>query len=259
MKTIGFMPLHYGAPYLAAAIRSVLYAVDEMWILYTPHPSHNGNTVTTVPCPDSARDLYAIARKAAGDKLRWVQGDWRLEGEHRDAIYQCAPDADMILSVDSDEVWNPPLIDVAFKVYEKSMQEGRRYWLVPFVHFWRSFNRAIVNDGQLPQRITFPKASNDFYQKYGTSYVERGNPASKRFICHFGYAIPVQHMRYKWSGGHGHQSELRPDFLGKYERNELEDVHPVSKRFWSPEVVNPLDYMPEWMQEHPYWGLEVIE
>lgn len=258
-KTIGFMPLHYGAPYLAAAIRSVLYAVDEMWVLYTPRPSHNGNTQTTMTCPDTMQKLYTIARQAAGDKLRWVQGDWRLEGEHRDAIYQFAPDADIILSVDSDEVWNVALINAALDRHDISIREGRRHWLVPFVHFWRSFNKAVVNDGQLPMRITYPKASNEFYQRIGQSIIPRGDKALKRHICHFGYALPIEYMRYKWAGGHGHQAELRPDFMAKYEANEQSDVHPVSKRFWSPETVNPLDYMPLWMQGHEYFNKTVIE
>jgi hypothetical protein len=259
MKTIAFMPLHYGKPYLAAAIRSLLYAVDEFHILYAERPSHNGNQQTAVPCPDNPRELYAIARQAAGDKLRWVQGDWRLEGEHRDAIYTFAPDADIILSVDSDEVWNPALAQLAFQNYDVAMREGRRHWLVPFVHFWRSFNRAIVNDGQMPQRITYPKASNEFYQRIGQSYIPRGETGEKRHICHFGYAVPVEYQRYKWAGGHGHQSELRPDFMSKYEHNEVVDVHPVSKRFWNPEPVDPRDYLPDWMQDHPYWGKDVIE
>lgn len=226
------------------------------------NPSHNGGGAQ-MENPDTRAELKLIAETFGGNKLRWVDGNWRLEGEHRDAIYSLVPDADVIFSVDSDEVWNEPLVELALSKHDISIEQGRRKWLVPFVHFYRSFNRAVVNDGQMPQRLVFPKASEAYYQKMGHSGLTnpmREYTGQRLNIAHFGYAVPVKYQQYKWSGIHGHQNELRPEFLERFARNEQTDMHPVNKHgFWNPQPVNPLDYMPAWMQEHPYWGLDVIE
>jgi hypothetical protein len=105
MKVIGYTALRYGADYLGYAIRSIIDQVDEHHILYATRPSHGH--ASDVPCPETEDQLHEIAWQAAGSKLRWHRGDWTYEGQQRNSILQFAPDADCIISVDSDEIYGP--------------------------------------------------------------------------------------------------------------------------------------------------------
>lgn len=245
MKVVGYCALHYGLPYLEWAIRSVIDHVDTFYVLYSPHGSHNGNHGTLPPI-DTEADLQAAARRGAGDKLVWIKGDWNLEGQQRDTIYQVAPDADVILVVDYDEIWPTGLAELAIE--EALNGEVSRYRL-PMIHFYKSFHRAIRNDPAFPVRVLAPKAPDG----------ERTIPTFFS-INHFGYAIPLEYMRYKWHGIHGHQAELKPNWVETVYANteRVYDVHPVGTH-WNAKLVDPLDHMPRFMLEHPLFHKAVIE
>lgn len=243
-KVIAYCALHYGCDYLGYAIRSVIDHVDEMWILYSPHGSHGSQT--TLPCPDSERDLEAIADKAAGKKLRWVTGDWRYENEQRESIYQFAPDADVILVVDSDEIWPETAIKAALGWY------GVRYLRMPMVHFYRSFHSAVIHDPAYPVRVIFPTEL--------TGETTQGRIYGH--IAHMGYCQRSEVIRYKMHI-HGHKGELRcsPDeYVDNYylNLNRTHDLHPVGSEYWNPEPVNPMDYLPSYMALHPYFNLDLV-
>ncbi len=103
MKVIGYTALLYGADFLNHAIRSIIDDVDSYVILYSAHGSHGHKTDAV--CPDTRDELYEIAYNAAGDKLRWFDGNWDYEGQQRDSIFQIAPDADVIhIDIDPAEV-----------------------------------------------------------------------------------------------------------------------------------------------------------
>src|SRR5689334_6017907 len=108
-KIIAYTALHYGREYLASAIRSVIDYVDEYHVLYTPIGSHGHRT--SIPCPETEMELFEIAL-SAGSKLRWCVGEWPHEGAQRDAILQIVPDADVILPVDYDEIWQDGLPEI---------------------------------------------------------------------------------------------------------------------------------------------------
>lgn len=248
MKIVGYTALRYGRDYYDAAIRSVIDAVDEYHVLYAIEPSHGHDDPT--PCPETEEELYSIARDRAGSKLRWHRGNWRYEGQQRDSIHQVAPDADVILVLDADEVWHPQIIEPTLNIYDQLVKQYHRIrW--PMIHYWRSMHRAVLHDPAYPERIIFPKALNKNYTTPGTHLV----------INHFGYAQRPEIVEYKWRI-HGHKNELRRDcnwFQDVFMANRQTDCHPVGSEYWNPEPVNPLDYLPGWMAEHPYYGLEVIE
>ncbi len=245
MKVVGYCALHYGLPYVEWAIRSVIDHVDQFYVLYSPHGSHNGNRGTLPPI-DTEADLEAAARRGAGDKLVWVRGEWSHEGQQRDTIYQVAPDADVILVVDYDEIWQSGLADIAIKA--AATNKASRYRL-PIIHYYKSFHRAVVNDPAYPVRVLAPKGV-DNEQTIPTSLV----------INHFGYAIPLEYMRYKWHGIHGHQAELKAGWVNHVyaDKHRVEDVHPVGTH-WNPERVDPYDFLPHWVENHPYFHMGVIE
>lgn len=247
MKIIAYTALLYGSDYLGYAIRSVIDHVDEYHVIYdqTGHGSH-GHT-TERECPDKRWDLINIATNAAGDKLRWHDGQFAHEGYQRDAIHQYAPDADVILVVDADEIWPAdPFLDYALGFAKSNNFQRIR---IPMIHYWRSFHRAVLHDPAYPERIICPNARRETITL----------PSDGRFINHMGYAQRSEIVEFK-QHTHGHKGEWRKDdwFSTVFMANTQTNCHPVGSDYWQPEQVNPLDYMPAWMADHPYFNFEVI-
>lgn len=251
MNIVAYTALLYGEDYLASAIRSIIDHVDTYYVFYTPVGSHGHRT--DVPCPETEDELYAIAAEAAGNKLRWHRGIWPYEGAQRDFIHEVAPDADMIIVLDADEIWPDGLAKHIIEIVERRSKQVQsfddaRAIRVPMKHFWRSFYRAVLRDPAFPVRVIRPKYSGGEVTYTGAS------------IAHMGYAQRSEIVQYKLLT-HGHRGEFRRDcdwFNDVFMANRQTNCHPVGSEYWNPEPVNPLDYMPSWMAEHPYFGLEVI-
>lgn len=255
MKIIAYTALLYGADYLGYAIRSIIDYVDELWVLYdnSGHGSHG--SYTDRPCPDSHATLAKIAQDAAGDKLHWYDGAWSHEGAQRDTIHQLVPDADVIFVLDADEIWSPSIINWALAatidpINNKPRYDGISRVRVPMVHFWRSFHRAVIHDPAYPERIIFPKSHDAVTITQGTLH---------GYIAHLGYSQRSEIVEFK-QHTHGHRGQWRSDdwFNTVFMANAQVNCHPVGSEYWSPEAVDPLDYMPEFMAEHPYFNLELI-
>lgn len=254
MRTIAYCALHYGQDYLGYAIRSVIDHCDQFIVAYSDVGSH-GHRVDHIPCPDSMETLYEIARRSAGDKLLWHANRWDYEGQQRDFAVSLATQngADVVLVVDSDEIWPDGLAQHIIEIIERRTDkvqsfEDERAIRLPFVHFWRSFHRAVLHDPAYPVRVIRPQ-----YTGGEVTYVGAA-------IAHMGYAQSSEIVKYKLLT-HGHRNEFRRDvdwFNDVYMANRQHDCHPVGSEYWNPEAVNPLDYMPEFMQKHPYYKLDVI-
>lgn len=245
MKVIAYTALHYGHDYLEWAIRSVIDHVDEYHVLYSPIGSHGHRTDRK--CPDDRWTLISDATRGAGDKLRWHDGTWNYEGQQREAIHQYAPDAEVILVLDADEVWSEGLAAKCISA-AKGYSLTRRF-RVPIIHYWRSFYRCVLSDPAFPERIICPKNPNG-EETLGLD----------GFINHLGYAQRSEIVEYK-QHTHGHKGEWRRDvdwFQDRFMANAQVDCHPVGSQYWNPEPVNPADYMPEFMKDHPYFNMEII-
>lgn len=196
MNVISYTALHYGRDYLYYAIKSVIDHVDKHYVLYTPIGSHGHRT--PIPCPETRDELFAIAQSAAGDKLVWVDGVWPYEGAQREHIHVVAPDADVVLVVDADEVWGEGLADKAIRM-GTIQYPTVRIWRSPIIHYWRSFYRCVLHDPAFPVRMILPKApvSDEVF------YVDkRQDNGLKAVINHFGYAQRPEIVEYKQ---HTHQ------------------------------------------------------
>lgn len=242
-KVIAYTALHYGAEYLPWAIRSVIDAVDEYWVLYSDVGSHGHHTAAT--CPDNRAQLFDLAREAAGDKLRWVDGRWAHEGYQRDSIFSYVPDADAVLVLDADEIWQA---GSAAAVIEQASTWHRRNIRVPMIHYWRSWYRCMTDDPAFPVRVIFPA-------------VREGEATASAIapIHHFGYAQSTPVVEYK-QHTHGHKAEWRIDWFDrKWVPNSQFDVHPTNINYWTPAPVDPFALgLPAFMRSHPYATLEVI-
>lgn len=259
MKIISLTVLHYGAQYLASAISTVVNHMDECWFLYTPKGSHGART--DVPCPETEQELYDIARTSAGSRFRWHSGEYAYEGQHRDKIYELVPDADVILTLDADELWptipyedNYPATGKLREVLEEAGSQDKIWsYRWPMIHMWRSLHRGILHDPAYPQRITITKNMG----KKKTTIDTLPMPP----IVHCGYAQTPPIVEYKWKV-HGHIGELRKDvnwFQDKFLANAQSDVHPVGSEYWNVEDVNLLEYLPRWIKYHKFYNMEVIE
>lgn len=243
-KIAGVVALHYGREYLPWSIRSVIKDLDELHILYSPVGSHSVRT--DVPCPETRDELFKIAHQEAGDKLRWHDGDWHYEGQQRDAIYSLT-DADVLVTVDADEVWHPGLLRAVLAYGEHATVSDLR---IPFWHYWRSMRRVIKHDPALPVRVRFLPL-----RKGETTFQIPAWCGESFRIHHFGYAQSAEIIGYKMKI-HGHIAELRPRwFEDVFLPNVQTDCHPVGSEWWTPEHCEP----PAFMADHPYYELEVIE
>lgn len=264
MKVISYTCLHYGVEYLEYALRSVIDAVDEAWILYTPVGSHGSRTDKV--CPDSRDDLFAAATRGAGDKLRWFEGEWLNEGQQRETIHLLVPDADAILVVDADEIWPEHYAKFVANI-ESNWHYGSPYlprvqrYRLPMIHYWRSFYRAILHDPAFPERIIFPNAPAGSFT-YREDHLGFGStPVNELKINHMGYAQRPEIIEYK-QHTHGHRGEWRKDnwFNSVFmDADAKTNLHPVGSDYWAWEPVNPLEYMPAFMASHPYFNKVVIE
>lgn len=244
MKIVAYTALHYGSCFLNHAIRSIIDDVDSYVVLYTPVGSH-GHRSNAV-CPDTRDQLYEIASRAAGDKLRWFDGVWAHEGQQRDSIFSIVPDADAIVVLDYDEMYPPNTLKGAI---QKGLNERVNHVRIPLVHHWRSFYKGFTHDPAAPIRVHLPKMPEG-----ETTYAP--NDVSK--LSHFGYAIKPEIMRYKWQT-HGHKGELRRDcdwINDVYLANRQYDCHPVGSDHW--QVVEDIT-PPDFMLDHPYAKLDLIE
>lgn len=259
MKVVGFTALHYGREYLGYAIRSIIDHVDEHHIAYTAIGSHGHRT--QVRCPETRDELYAIAKAAAGDKLRWHDGEWPHEGAQRDSIHEYAPDADAIVVLDADEIWSGGMV-------ERAIQRAIQYptinrFRAEMRHFWRSFYRCILHDPSYPIRVINPHGTDDklFYLDIHRTET-RYDIDHRLMINHMGYAQSPEIVRYKLET-HGHKNEIRRDcdwFNDIYMNvRRQKDLHLVGSEYWNYEQVNPWDYLPDFMNLHPYAHTDWIE
>lgn len=251
-KVVGFTALHYGRDYLSYAIRSIIDHIDEYHVAYSAIGSHGHRTA--IPCPETRAELYAIAQQAAGSKLRWHDGEWAHEGLQRDSIHEYAPDADVIIVLDADEIWHSEAIPGFLRYFEWANKEGIAFqrYRHPIIHYWRSFYRCVLHDPAYPERIIIPNAGIRETVVTGEGWA----------INHMGYAQRPEIVRYKIET-HGHKNEWRKDVDWFQDRfmnvRATTDLHPVGSEYWNVEEINPWDYLPDFMKQHPYAHLAVIE
>lgn len=247
MSVLAYIPLHYGAEYLEASIKSVIPCVDKLLILYTASPSYGHYSSDS--CPETQDQLKEIAFRAAGDKIHWLEitGQVNNESEHRNAAREYAKihGFDQVLAVDADEVWDTEVLQKTLKEAENLPND--RVAIRNWTHFWRSFNWC-CKDWFLPVRIYNLKAP--FNKEEG---VVEG------CIYHFGYAQSPGITSYKLKI-HGHKSELRDNWFEDIFLNwtpGINKVHPVSLEIWDPEPFDK-NTLPEILKQHPNFSKWMI-
>ena len=114
IKVLGFMTIHYAGDYLREALMSVVDHVDKMVIAYSKEPSQGHGTL--LQCPDSEGYIYSICQDVLGDKMIWDRADrYGAESEHRAVKYKYSDGYDLVLTVDSDEVYKSDELQKSFE------------------------------------------------------------------------------------------------------------------------------------------------
>jgi hypothetical protein len=242
--------LHFGLPYLAYAMRSVSDVVDDYYIQYSPTACHGH--YSPVPCPETQSQLEAVVRDAITEinkPLYWHTGWWHSEGDQfKEAMQRSG--ADIVVKLDADEIFAPGLLQ---DLVERGLEAGKYEWRIALRHYWRSFKRAVVHDPAAPGRVYFRMFSGNEAETY---HAPASEDDSTFRLHHFGYALPVELMRYKIQS-HGHLAQFRRDvdWLNEvYIANRQHDCHIVGSEYWNIEEVPVMDFL----KHHPYADLEVI-
>jgi hypothetical protein len=249
LKTHAYQILHYGVDYVSYALQSVYNQVEQIHVLYTPHPTH-GYKTEQPPIESREAIMAAVATYDPEHKIKWydIENVWH-EGQHRDlAVEICRKaGADVVLVVDCDEIWQEATLKAALELVANG---NKRNWLINFTHFWHSFDWVCRDEGWPVRFMDLRQDGKEI------GYI----PKEFGEIYHFGYAVRDSVMAYKWLI-HGHKAELRPDwFVDKWSVwPPPADCHPTNdKGFWSP---MPFDKsrLPEIMKSHPFYNLRKIE
>jgi hypothetical protein len=254
MKIHSLTILHYGKDYLTHALRSVYHQVDYLHVFYTPTPSH-GHETSAIPIETKKELVQAAYAYDPEEKIRWHDMfGVTQEGPQRDLALKtvAAAGAELVLVVDYDEIWPVDTLKRAL-VHAKINPHKAYQFLVNMTHLWRSFNWCCKDNG-------WPVRLFDMRYPGREEYLSDIGP-----VYHFGYAVTDKVMQYKWKI-HGHKNELRPGWLTDIWPHwpPPDNCHPTNGRnergepFWTPE---PFDKMrlPDFMMDHPFWGLEKVE
>ncbi len=239
-----FMILHYGKPYVAAAVASIYDQVDKICIAYTDQPSQS--FPTNLECPDSRKDLLEELAPYM-DKIEWLDGHWQHEHEHCDAARAMCGGYEWRFRIDADEVTAPG--SVAEWVRQAKLTDYKEF-RVPMIHFWRSFSR-VCRDSQFPIRLERDNGA-------GMGWLD--SEGEKYIMYHFGYALPTKYIIYKMQV-QGHHSEWRNNWFDQmWLTNAQLDLHPVIyiPPFWNAEEFDK-NKLPDIMKTHAYFNEDLIE
>lgn len=245
IKVLGFTTIHYAGSYFRESLLSVVDHVDKMVIAYSRQPSQGHGTDRV--CPDKEEDIYRIASEVLGDKLIWDAADrYGAENEHRAVRYKYSDGFDLILTVDSDEVYGDGLQDAFDYAYWGINQY---YGIDGYINFWRSFD-WVCTDGFRPIRLE------NLNRRNGTQDL-----SLKQTIYHFSTCQPVEIMSYKF-GVFGHAHEVRHGWLNDVYYSwspdaPFDDVHCVARGIWNP---RPFDKatLPEILRNHENYNKRVV-
>jgi hypothetical protein len=243
MKVSAYYPIHYGKEYLEASIKSIRDHVDEILILYTDHPSYGKGT--NLPNPDSKEEIRAIVENNA-NAFTWVNIKVsHQENLHRDQWRKYLGNADLVLAVDADEIWDD--LDIAIKDAYDSKVKNVNVAGSQWKHFWRSFNEC-HQDGFAPTRFHNKRYTQD------SGVIQSGK------VYHMGYAQSEAITEYKISC-HGHKSIPTRWFNDKwltYRKGNTTHLHPDSQTVWIETNDFERNEMPQVLKDHPYFNVAKI-
>ncbi len=265
--------------YLAYAVRAILPAVDHVVICLglAPYTAYAADSTVTMYPPDSTEQIVDRLAADAPQKIHLIKARWPSQMEHRQAgLARCLElDVDYYFLVDGDEVYRADHLATIRQAIEHHPAVGT--FIIKCHTFWRSFRYRILPDTLTwrprrifkltrhrrllgipwPHRLRFT-GINDL-NSLGPVY--EFSPQQAVFY-HFSYARSPAKMREKLSTFPHAQEILR----GWYEavwlawphHRQMANIHPTDPPKFPQAVPHDLFDLPEVMQHHPYYAMEII-
>ena len=250
MKILGFVPIHYGVEYLPACLQVLNEFCDKVYVSYTNEPSHGSQAIVNgkrAICPDTKQEIKSISHNILGSKIIWEEfKSFNIEANHRNTVFNHSDGFDVIVSADSDEVYDKEtFMDGVRMAYDS---QHRYNGTSRYVNFWRSFDYT-VSDSFSPIRMT------NLRRPGGTGH---GLPCK---IYHFGTCQRREIMEYKYLC-HGHKHELRNNWLNDVfykwtPDNQITDLHPVAHGIWNA-VAFDKNTLPDYIKCHPNFNKALV-
>ena len=190
----------------------------------------------------------SIERNCFSNKIEWIKVNSQNEGQHRSIAQGHANGYDIMLTLDTDEVWEPSVLEDTIK--RASETNSRHIRIDGFVGFWRDFDH-VVTDGFQPVRMHNMKSRNSEQKTI------------KSTIYHMGYAQSEAIMRYKFEV-HGHKNEIVPKYVdNKYYAWTgigcgVEWLHPASTTIWQDAEPYDKTVLPDILKNHPNYNKKLI-
>lgn len=242
IRVCGYMCLNYGKEFLKESLMSIVDYVDVFYIMYSPVGSYGHHA--NIPCPDTREELYEIAESVLGDKMVWHERTYHNEGEHRNEIYKFSDGYDLVVTIDSDEIFSDEIGNALIMAYKS---KDRFHGLGGYLNFFRSF-QYVCHDGFTPIRIT-------------NLHNESGQGVVPCTVYHFSCCQSEEIMRYKLLI-HGHKDEIRPNWLEDIylkwtPENNFPDLHVVAYSIWNATFFDK-STLPECLKNHKYYNLHIV-
>ena len=264
--------------YIRCAVLAILPAVERVYLLLgkAPYDAYNPKA-REVSYPDGTEAIVDQMAQEHPDKITLVKGIWSSEVEHRNAgLARCLEEGfDYYWLVDGDEVYRQDHLQNILEGIRRRPQVGT--FIIKCDIFWRSFRYRIPAQelSWRPRRIfkitrhrrilglRFPHpirfVGQNEMNSIGPIYEF---PPEEAIFYHFSYARGAAAMKDKFRT-FSHAHEIKEEWVRNvWERwptdREMKDVHPVDPPKFPRVVSKPLDDLPEILQRHPSYGLEII-
>jgi hypothetical protein len=279
MKIAAVYCVYNEEEYFEYSVRSILKEVDQVILCLGtgPYTAYARESNGLFP-PDGTELLaHKLVREFPG-KVELIKKQWASQLEHRDeGLKRCVElGIDYYFLVDGDEVYRKDHLFHIRKTIEDNPRIGT--YIIKCHTFWRSFKYRIppeiltwrprrifkitrhrkILGIPFPHRLRF-KGINDMTS---LGPIHEFPPEEAAFY-HFSYARSPKRMREKLST-FPHAQEILGGWYEKVWRTwpqnrQRRDIHPTDPPKFPKAVEQSLEDLPEIMQAHPYYPLDVIE
>lgn len=263
-SVIAVYVVHYGMDYLEYSIKSIYDKVDKI-LLSVGLKSWTYKTTHDIDQRFLAH-IYDLAKKYSKIEIVTVDSA-KLDEEQRNLTIPHAAGYDYYFLVDFDEIYDGDSIDRLYNFV--SANPGHSVYRIPFFHFWRGFGYRLEETIFKPVERLF-RISRRFRFKWSSKsgFKEKAKINVPIDICscfHFSYARMPDEIKMKtetWA----HATDVRPnwfeDIFLKWPGNkEMIDIHPYKdqEELWKRAVFFDKTRLPDFMKDHPYYNMEIIE
>lgn len=263
--------------YLTYAVKAILPAVDEVLICLglAPYSAYNPQA-REISKTDRTEELVDALEKTS-PKIKVIKGIWNSEVEHRNAgLQRCLENgSDYYWLIDGDEIYRADHIQNIRQEILKHPKAGT--FIIKCHIFWRSFRYRITAQelSWRPRRIfkmtryrrilglKFPYPLRFIGQNEMNSVGPVYEISTEQAVFyHFSYARSAQAMEDKFKT-FSHAHEIKGDWIQSVwkqwpQNRTMQNIHPIDPPKFPRAIEKTPEDMPQIMQTHPFYALDII-